>query len=63
MTYDHTEYGRVQVTRIWRGAHRVDTAHHTDESGVIIVRYATEQGERSVDELVDTLDEFLAATK
>lgn len=62
-TYDHVEYGRVEVTGIWRGAHRVDAAHNTDESGVIIVRYATEQGGLAVEEPVETLAEFLAATE
>ena len=58
-TYDHAEYGRVEVTGIWQGVHRVDTAHHTEESGVIIVRYATEHGK--AEELTDTIDGFLAA--
>lgn len=58
-SYDHAEYGRVEVTGIWRGVHRVDTAHNTDESDVIIVRYATEQGESPAEELTDTIDEFL----
>lgn len=60
-TYDHAEYSCVEVTGIWKGVRRIDTSHHTDESDVIIVRYATEQGEPPAEELTDTIDGFLAA--
>ena len=61
--YDHATYGRVTVTGIWKGVHQVDRARNTTDTGVIIVRYATDQNEEVVeaDELTDTLDEFLAA--
>lgn len=61
--YDHDEYGRVEVTGIWKGVHQVDAAHNAKESGVIIVRYMLEDGEKHVDELTDTLEEFLAAVE
>lgn len=60
-TYEHTEYGSVTVTGIWRGVKQVDAARNTTESDVIIVRYSTEQGEGPAAELTDLLDEFVAA--
>lgn len=64
-TYPHSDHGRVIVTGIWKGVHQVDTARNTNETGVIIVRYSTEGGGTTVgvDELTDTLDEFLTAIK
>ena len=61
-TYDHDQHGRVEVTGIWRGIEEVDEARNTNEKDVIIVRYSCErdEGER-VDELTDTLPEFLEA--
>lgn len=61
--YDHATYGRVTVTGIWKGVHRVDKARNTNDTGIIIVRYSTDQneGRGEADELTDTLDEFLAA--
>lgn len=60
--YDHDEHGEVEVTGIWRGIDEVDEARNTDEKDVIIVRYSAEpeDGPR-VDELTDTLPEFLEA--
>ena len=61
--YDHATYGRVTVTGIWKGVHRVDSARNTSDTDIIIVRYAMGQneGRGGADELTDTLDEFLAA--
>lgn len=58
-TYNHSEYGRVEVTGIWQGVNQVNSSHETDENPVIIVRFAREC--EAVSELTDTLDEFLAA--
>lgn len=61
-TYDHDQHGRVEVTGIWRGIEEVDEARNTNEKDVIIVRYSSEQEEgEQVDELTDTLPEFLEA--
>lgn len=61
--YDHATYGCVTVTGIGKGVHQVDRARNTNDTGIIIVRYSTDQNEEivEVDELTDTLDEFLAA--
>ncbi|WP_226008040.1 hypothetical protein [Natrinema salinisoli] len=59
-TYDHEEHGIVEVTGIWRGVKQVDTARNTDQKDVIIVRYSAKQEGESIDELTDTLDEFIA---
>ncbi|QLK26109.1 hypothetical protein HYG81_00305 [Natrinema zhouii] len=61
--YDHAEHGRVKITGIWKGVQQVDAARNADETGVIVVRYSSEQtgGAGGVDALTDTLDEFLAA--
>lgn len=61
-TYNHAEHGQVDVTGIWRGVHEVDEARNTDEKETIIVRYSAEIDGQNVDELTDTLDEFLEAT-
>lgn len=58
-TYNHSEYGRVEVTGIWRGVNQVDSAHNTKENDMIIVRYS--RGGKLISELTDTLDEFLEA--
>lgn len=60
-SYEHTEHGPVEVTGIWRGIDQVDSARNTDETDVYIVRYSAEDGGERVDELTDTLDEFLEA--
>ena len=57
--YSHAEHGQVEVTGIWKGVKQVDTARRTNEKDVIIVRYSTEINGEEVDELTDTLDEFL----
>ena len=58
-TYAHAEHGEVEVTGIWKGIEQVDKTHHTDEKDVFIVRYSAEIDGEQVDELTDTLDEFL----
>ncbi|QSW98924.1 hypothetical protein [Haloterrigena alkaliphila] len=61
--YDHATDGRVTVTGIWQGVRQVDRARNTNDTGVIIVRYTTNQHEEVVeeDERIETLDEFLVA--
>ena len=61
-TYEHDDYGDVEVTGIWRGVEQVDAARHTERKDVIIVRYSAELNDERVEELTDTLDEFLDAT-
>lgn len=58
-TYTHVEHGRVDVTGIWKGVEQVDKAHHSEEKDVYIVRYSTEIDGKRVDELTDTVEEFL----
>lgn len=62
-TYHHSDRGCVKVTGIWKGVHQVDTARNMDETGVIIVRYSTQEAGDTADvnELTDTVDEFLTA--
>lgn len=60
-TYNHAQHGRVEVSGIWRGVNEVDSARNTNQKAVIIVRYSAEQEGERVDELTDTLDEFLEA--
>lgn len=63
-TYDHADYGPVEVTGIWRGVSEVDSAHNTSEEGTIIVRYVREnEGRGGVGELVDPVDEFFKAVE
>ncbi|SER66621.1 hypothetical protein [Natrinema salaciae] len=62
-TYTHSAHGRVTVTGIWRGVEEVDSARNTNQKDVIIVRYSTVENDEPVDELTDTLDEFLDATE
>ena len=62
-TYDHEEHGQVEVTGIWKGIEQVDEARYTDEKDVFIVRYSAEINGNEVDELTDTLDEFLEAVE
>lgn len=62
-TYDHAVHGEVEITGIWKGVTRADSAHQTTDSGTIIVRYSTEHDGKSVTELTDTLDEFLEAVE
>ena len=61
--YDHETYGPVTVTGIWKGVHQVDRARNTTDTGTIIIRFAPDQNEEiaEAEELIDTLDEFLAA--
>lgn len=58
-TYEHDDHGEVEVTGIWKGVEQVDRAHRTDEKDVFIVRYSTAVDGERIDELTDTLDEFL----
>ncbi|WP_224449332.1 hypothetical protein [Haloprofundus salilacus] len=60
-TYDHTEHGQVKVLGIWKGIEQVDEARRTDEKNIFIVSYSAEINGEQVDELTDTLDEFLQA--
>lgn len=60
-TYNHAEHGQVTVTGIWKGVEQVDKAHRTDEKDIFIVRYSAEINGEQVDELTETLDEFLHA--
>lgn len=60
-SYDHADHGQVKVTGIWKGVEQVDKTRHTDEKNVIVVRYSAEINGEQVDELTDTLDEFLQA--
>ncbi|MFC7212546.1 hypothetical protein ACFQO4_00390 [Saliphagus sp. GCM10025334] len=62
-TYEHDDFGLVEVTGIWRGIHQVDAARHTEQKDVIIVRYSTEEDGEQVDELTEPLDEFINATE
>ncbi|WP_254532733.1 hypothetical protein [Natrinema gelatinilyticum] len=58
-TYEHETYGLVEITGIWKGVHGVDTTHEANEKDVFIVRYSANEDGKEVDELTDTLDEFL----
>lgn len=58
-TYTHSQYGRVEVTGIWRGVQQVDATHNTEESDMIIVRYSREND--PIHELTDTIDKFFEA--
>lgn len=60
-TYEHDRYGDVEVTGIWKGVHGVDSTRETVEKDVYIVRYSATERDEQVDELTDTLEEFLAA--
>lgn len=62
-TYEHETYGLVEVTGIWKGVNGVDTTHEANEKDVFIVRYSANEDGEQVDELTDTLDEFLASLK
>lgn len=62
-TYDHAEHGRVEVSGIWKGVQRVDSARNTDQKDVIIVRYSTGGDGEPVGEFTETVDEFLTATE
>ncbi|OVE82863.1 hypothetical protein [Natronolimnobius baerhuensis] len=42
-TYEHDDFGLVEVTGIWRGIPQVDSARHTDQKDGIIVRYSTKE--------------------
>ena len=62
-TYEHDNFGLVEVTGIWRGIQQVDSTRHTGQRDVIIVRYSTEEDGKQVDELTEPLDEFIEATE
>ena len=58
-TYEHETYGEVTVTGIWKGVNGVDTTREVNEKDLYIVRYSANDEGEQVDELTDTLDEFL----
>ncbi|OVE86221.1 hypothetical protein [Natronolimnobius baerhuensis] len=60
-TYDHDQYGTVEVSAIWKGVNGVDTTREAVETDTYIVRYSADDDGDPVDELTDTLDEFLEA--
>lgn len=60
-TYDHTQHGCVEVTGIWKGVEEVDSTRSMSQKEVIIVRYSSERDGESIEELTDTLTEFLEA--
>lgn len=60
-TYHHEQYGSVTVTAIWKGINGVDTTRTANETDTFIVRYSTEESGEPVDELSDTLSEFIDA--
>ncbi|OVE86230.1 hypothetical protein B2G88_05450 [Natronolimnobius baerhuensis] len=62
-TSEHDNFGLVEMTGIWRGIDHVDSARHTGQRDVIIVRYSTEEGSEQGDELTGPLDEFIEATE
>lgn len=62
-TYNHTEYGLVEVTGIWKGVEQIDSARNVNETDIIIVRYTADGAGKHLAELTDPLDEFLEAIK
>ena len=58
-TYEHETYGVVEVTAIWRGVSGVDSTREANENDLYIVRYSANEDDADVDDLTDTLDEFL----
>ena len=58
-TYAHTQHGLVEVTAIWKGVHAVDSSRNANEKDTYIVRYSTEENGERIDELTDTLWEFV----
>lgn len=60
-TYNHEQYGDVEITGIWRGIKKVDDARHTNTEETIIVRYAADGDGKEVDERTALLNEFLDA--
>lgn len=58
-TYEHETYGIAEVTAIWKGVSGVDSTREANENDVYIVRYSANENRKEVDELTDTLDEFL----
>jgi hypothetical protein len=61
--YEHEKYGLVEVTGIWKGVKGVDTAPKANKKDVFIIRYSANENGEQVDELTDTLDEFLRSIK
>jgi hypothetical protein len=59
--YEHDRYGTVEVMGIWKGIEGVDSTGEAKEKDVYIVRYTTDEDGEQVDELTDTLNEFLDA--
>jgi hypothetical protein len=62
-TYEHERHGDVEVTGIWKGIDEVDGTRDANENDVYIVRYSADEDGKQVDELTDTLDEFLEAVE
>ncbi|UHQ99292.1 hypothetical protein HYG81_26060 (plasmid) [Natrinema zhouii] len=60
-TYQHDRYGLVEVSDIWKGVHEVDSARNMNQKNTIIVRFSAEEKGETVDEITDTLNEFLEA--
>ncbi|NGM70979.1 hypothetical protein G6M89_18545 [Natronolimnobius sp. AArcel1] len=60
-TYEHEQYGTVEVSAIWKGVNGVDTTREADETDTYIIRYTADPDGDPVDELTDTLEEFLDA--
>lgn len=58
-TYTHDEHGSVTVTAIWKGIKEVDTTQTANEKDTYIVRYSANEDGEPVDELTDTLSEFV----
>ncbi|ELY53308.1 hypothetical protein [Natronolimnohabitans innermongolicus] len=60
-TYEHEQYGTVEVTGIWKGVSELDATYDADEQDVYIVRYTADEDGNRVDELTDTLSVFLVS--
>lgn len=60
-TYEHEQYGTIEVSAIWKGVTGVDTTREATETDTYIVRYTADSDGDPVDELTDTLAEFLDA--
>lgn len=61
-TYDYATHGWVEVTGIWRGVRRIDTAHRADETDVVVVCYSPVENGNSSAELADALEAFVAVS-
>ncbi|MFC7216139.1 hypothetical protein ACFQO4_18905 [Saliphagus sp. GCM10025334] len=58
-TYAHTGHGLVEVSGIWKGTKTLESVPHTDEEGMIIVRFTVRNSDEQVIELAETLPDFL----